>query len=193
MIKAGAQMTAKADATARQRKSTRDQQWQTIDWPQVYARVRHLQQRIAKAMQEGKSRRAKALQWLLTHSWYAKLAAVKRVMTNKGKRTPGVDGVLWITPEAKLQAARDLQRRGYQPRPLRRIHIPKANGKQRPLGIPTMHDRAMQALYLLALAPVAETQADVNSYGFREYGAAQQTRLNKGSSVSPGKRLAIGC
>lgn len=120
-------------------------------------------------MQEGKTRTVKALQWLLTHSWYAKLLAVKRVVTNDGKRTPGVDGVLWTTQEAKLQAARDLQRRGYHPLPLRRIHIPKGNGKQRPLGIPTMHDRAMQALYLLSLAPVAETQADGNSYGFREY------------------------
>ena len=166
---AGAQMTAKADATARQQRRTRSQRWQTIDWQQVYALVHRLQQRMAKAMQAGKTRTVKRLQWLLTHSWYAKLLAVKRVVTNKGKRTPGVDGVLWITPEAKLQAARDLHRRGYHPLPLRRIHIPKAYGKPRPLGIPTMQDRAMQALYLLALAPVAETQADGNSYGFREY------------------------
>lgn len=127
-----------------------------------------MQRRIAKAVQAGKHRKAQALQWLLTHSWYAKLLAVKRVTTNNGKRTPGVDRVLWTTPEAKLQAACQLGRRGYRPQPLRRIQIPKKNGKLRPLGIPTMHDRAMQALYLLALAPVAETTADQNSYGFRE-------------------------
>lgn len=148
---------------------TPDPRWDTIDWPKVYRKVRHLQQRIAKAMQEGKPGKVRALQWLLTHAWYAKLLAVKRVTTNTGKRTPGVDGVLWRTPDKKLQAARDLRRRGYRAQPLRRIHIPKGNGKTRPLGIPTMRDRAMQALYLLALAPVAETTADPNSYGFREY------------------------
>jgi RNA-directed DNA polymerase len=170
--KAGAQMTASqgADVTARQRICTDTSiQWNSINWPNVYALVRRLQERIAKAMQVGKTRTVRRLQWLLTHSWFAKLLAVKRVVTNKGKRTPGVDGVLWTTQEAKLQAAHDLHRRGYRPLPLRRIHIPKGNGKMRPLGIPTMHDRAMQALYRLALAPVAETQADLNSYGFREY------------------------
>jgi RNA-directed DNA polymerase len=93
--------------------------------------------------------------------------AVKRVTENQGKRTPGVDGVRWATPAARLKAIGALHRRGYCPLPLRRVYIPKANGKQRPLGIPTMKDRAMQALYLLALEPIAETTADPNSYGFR--------------------------
>jgi RNA-directed DNA polymerase len=109
----------------------------------------------------------KALQWLLTHSFSGKALAVKRVTENQGKRTPGVDGVRWATPAARLKAIGSLHRRGYRPLPLRRVYIPKANGKQRPLGIPTMKDRAMQALYLLALEPVAETTGDPNSYGFR--------------------------
>lgn len=108
------------------------------------------------------------LQRLLTNSFYAKLLAVKRVTSNKGKNTPGVDGVLWQDAEAKWQAAFSLCRRGYKPQPLRRIYIPKKNGKKRPLSIPTMMDRAQQALHKLALAPVAETLADGNSYGFRE-------------------------
>jgi RNA-directed DNA polymerase len=95
--------------------------------------------------------------------------AVKRVVTNKGKGTPGVDGVIWKTPQQKMQAVSDLRRRGYCPSPLRRVYIRKKSGKLRALGIPTMRDRAMQALYALALLPVAETVADLNSYGFRQY------------------------
>jgi retron-type reverse transcriptase/5-methylcytosine-specific restriction endonuclease McrA len=94
--------------------------------------------------------------------------AVRRVTENQGKRTPGVDKVVWDTPEKKAQAVRDLRRWGYRPLPLRRVLIPKSNGQTRPLGIPAMRDRAMQALYLLALDPVAETVADPNSYGFRK-------------------------
>jgi RNA-directed DNA polymerase len=124
--------------------------------------------RIAKATQAGKPRKAQALQWLLTHSRSAKLLAVHRVTTNRGAKTPGVDNVRWQTDRQKLQAAIHLKRHGYKPQPLRRIYIPKPNGKLRPLSIPTLHDRAMQALYALALAPIAETLADRYSYGFRE-------------------------
>jgi len=109
----------------------------------------------------------KALQWLLTHSFSGKAMAVKRVTENRGKATPGVDKVTWSTPEAKGRAVETLGRHGYKPQPLRRLMIPKANGKMRPLGIPTMRDRAMQALYLLALEPISETTGDRNSYGFR--------------------------
>jgi RNA-directed DNA polymerase len=103
----------------------------------------------------------------LTHSFAAKVVSVKRVTENQGKNTAGVDGILWKTSASKWRAAQTLQSRGYRPAPLRRVYIPKSNGKLRPLGIPTMRDRAMQALYLLALEPVAETTADSNSYGFR--------------------------
>jgi RNA-directed DNA polymerase len=109
----------------------------------------------------------KALQWLLTHSRSAKALAVKRVTENQGKKTAGVDGTIWSTPEAKLNAVLSLKRCDYNPSPLRRVYIAKSNGKQRPLGIPTMKDRAMQALHLLALEPIAETLADGHSYGFR--------------------------
>jgi RNA-directed DNA polymerase len=109
----------------------------------------------------------KALQWTLTHSFSGKALAVRRVTENPGKKTPGVDGMTWSTPEAKSQAMLSLKRRGYCPLPLKRVYIPKANGKKRPLGIPTLKDRAMQALYLLALEPVAETTADRGSFGFR--------------------------
>lgn len=143
------------------------QQWHDIDWRRVQRNVRAMQVRIAKACREGQWRRVKALQRMLTHSRTARFLAVRRVTENQGKRTAGVDRVLWDTPDAKWKAANGLKRHGYQPRPLRRVFIPKSNGKERPLGIPTMTDRAMQALYLLALAPIAETTGDPNSYGFR--------------------------
>jgi RNA-directed DNA polymerase len=142
--------------------------WKAIDWPCVRQEVRRLQMRIAKATQAGQHRKAQALQWVLTHSRTAKLLAVHRVTTNRGAKTPGVDNVIWRTDRQKIQAAFNLKRHGYKPRPLRRHYIPKSNGKLRPLSIPTLHDRAMQALYALALAPIAETLADRYSYGFRE-------------------------
>ena len=142
--------------------------WTSINWKQVKIKVRELQMRIAKAVREGKWRLVKSLQWLLTHSFYGKLMAIKRVVTNKGKSTPGVDGVVWNSPKKKMQAVNLLNRRGYRPYPLRRVYTKKKNGKLRPLSIPTMRDRAMQALYALALVPVAETIGDPNSYGFRD-------------------------
>ena len=121
-----------------------------------------------KAVQAGRWGRVKALQHLLTHSFAGKALAVRRVTENAGKRTSGVDGVLWDTPSAKAKAVAAVGGRGYRPSPLRRVYIAKKNGKKRPLGIPTMADRATQALHLLALDPVAETTADHHSYGFRK-------------------------
>lgn len=142
--------------------------WDRIDWTKAELAVRKLQARIVKAQKEGRYNKVKALQWTLTHSFYAKALAVKRVTSNGGGNTPGVDMETWEKPEAKTQAISELKRRGYQPKPLRRVHIKKSNGKLRPLGIPTMKDRAMQALYLMALEPVSETTADSRSYGFRK-------------------------
>jgi RNA-directed DNA polymerase len=142
--------------------------WTSIKWKKVKKKVQELQMRIAKAVREGKFRLVKSLQRLLAHSFYVRLWAIRRVVTNRGKTTPGVDGVVWNTPKKKMQAVNLLKRRGYRPFPLRRVYIKKKNGKLRPLSIPTMKDRAMQALYALAMVPVAETTGDPNSYGFRD-------------------------
>jgi RNA-directed DNA polymerase len=142
--------------------------WKSINWKKYQVEVRKLQARIVKAQKEGKHGKVKSLQWILTHSFAAKALAVKRVTSNKGKHTSGVDNLQWSTSLSKLNAVQQLKRRGYNPLPLKRVHIKKKNGKLRPLGIPTMNDRAMQALYLFALEPISETTGDKHSYGFRK-------------------------
>jgi len=148
--------------------STKATDWHSIDWIAMQRNVRRLQARIVKATLEGRRGKVKALQRLLTHSFSGKALAVLRVTENSGQISPGVDGVRWNTPDKKTEALHALRQRGYQPLPLKRVYIPKSNDTLRPLSIPTMKDRAMQALYLLAVDPVAETQADPHSYGFRK-------------------------
>ena len=164
-MKGAMQMTADSSAGAVSHLST---DWHAIPWKTVNETVRRLQARIVQATKAGKWHKVQALQHLLTHSLSGKALAVRRVTENQGKNTPGIDKVIWKDPESKRMAIHQMQRRGYKALPLRRVYIPKSNGKKRPLGIPTMQDRAMQALYLHALDPIAETLADPNSYGFRK-------------------------
>src|SRR5215472_12526906 len=149
--------------------SSEEAEWYAINWQAINRNARRLQVRIVQATKASRWGKVQALQRLLTHSYSGKVLAVRRVTENNGKKTPGVDKEIWNTPEKKIQAVHALKRRGYQPQPLRRVYIPKSDGKtMRPLGIPTMKDRAQQALHLLALDPVLETTADNNSYGFRQ-------------------------
>lgn len=142
--------------------------WHAIPWRKVYRNVRRLQARIVKAIRQGRWGKVQALVRLLTHSFGGRAWAVLRVTENPGQRTPGVDNVVWDDPDQKAHALHTLRPRGYQPQPLRRVYIPKGHhGQKRPLGIPTMKDRALQALYLLGLDPIAETTGDGYSYGFR--------------------------
>lgn len=152
-------------------------QWNQIDWKKAEEQVNRLQIRIVKATLEQKWRLVKRLQYLMTNSLYAKALAVRRVITNKGKRTPGIDGELWKTDKDRTNAIEMLDCRTYHAKPLKRIYIEKFGKKEkRPLGIPTMKDRAMQALQLLALEPVAETTADRISFGFRRYRSSEDAR-----------------
>ena len=143
-----------------------EEAWLQADWDHITTEVNRLQVRIAKATQAGWWGKVQALQRLLSRS-HSKMLAVKRVTENRGKSTPGVDGKVWSTPAAKFKGMLSLRHHGYRSMPLRRVYIPKSNGQQRPLGIPCMRCRAMQALWKLALEPVAECSADPNSYGFR--------------------------
>jgi RNA-directed DNA polymerase len=129
-----------------------------------------LQTRITKAVIQNKWNLVKRLQYLLTHSYYAKLLAVRRVTQNKGKRTPGIDGEKWLSSTSKMKAVLSLTGKRYKAKPLKRVFINKiGNKKKRPLGIPTMYDRTIQSLYTLALEPIAETMADIRSFGFRKH------------------------
>lgn len=145
------------------------QMWNDIDWLSVQENVSGLQARIAKAAIGGKTNQVRRLTYLLTHSFSAKALAVKQVTTNKGKRTAGIDGQRWHYPSQKMKAVLTLTDKHYKAKPLKRVYIEKkGKGTKRPLGIPTMYDRSMQALYALALDPIAEAKADGNSYGFRK-------------------------
>lgn len=165
------------------------QGWHHIPWSDAHRVVARLQTRVAKAAKAGEWRKVRALQRLLTRSISAKALAVRRVTENRGRKTPGVDGQTWSTPDDKWQAVESLGNTGYRPLPLRRVHIPKASGGKRPLGIPVMRDRAMQALHLLALDPVAEVIGDAHSYGFRRERATAdaiaQVRNVLGRDASP--------
>ena len=133
-------MTAAAQAGALSRN---DLNWHAIDWHAAHRIARRLQARIVKATQDQRWGKVKALQRLITHSFSGKAFAVRQVTENSGKRTPGVDRVVWNTPAKKEAAVQTLKQRGYQPLPLRRLYIPKSNGKMR-LWDSTMKDRAMK-------------------------------------------------
>src|SRR6266542_3483268 len=123
--------------------------WHNINWTQCRAKVRNLQARIVKATEERRWYQVKNLQHLMINSFSAKALSVRKVTENAGAKTPGVDGERWEKPEKKAKAIAALKITGYKPTPLKRVYIPKSNGKKRPLGIPTLKDRAMQALFLL--------------------------------------------
>lgn len=161
--------------------------WSSIDWTKIRRHVDRLQARIVKAVRAGKWHRVRCLQRLLANSFAAKLLAVKRVSSNRGKRTAGVDGIVLETPAQKWRQALQLNAKDYKPKPLRRIYIPKKNGKRRPLGIPTQADRAEQALELLGLDPVSETLADKCSYGFRKERSTQDAMAGCFNALCRGK------
>jgi len=143
--------------------------WKTIDWKHAERTVSNLQTRIARAALEKRWKDVRRLTRLLTRSYSAKLIAVRQVTTSKGKNTPGVDGVTWRKKADKMRGALNLNDKGYHAMPLLRKYIRKKNGKYRPLSIPTIRDRAMQALYALALSPIEAATGDASSFGFRKY------------------------
>lgn len=153
--------------------------WGQVQWRQVERDVRRLQHRIFMAKVRGDKRKVESLQRLLASSWSAKLLAVRKVaQENGGRKTPGIDGVVSTSDKDRAKLLKDgLSLTGYRPSPVRRVFIPKANGTMRPLGIPTLKDRAMQCLVKLALEPEWEAVFEPHSYGFRPGRAVQDAAV----------------
>lgn len=152
-----------------ERQSTPFVNWSQIKWNKVETDVRRFQERIFRATQVQDWKKVRSLQKLLASSYFNKLLAIRRVTKeNQGRKTAGIDGLLYDTPEKRWQLSQEpLDYRGHHPRPVKRVHIPKADGSQRPLGIPTIRDRVLQAIIKTALEPEWEARFEPNSYGFR--------------------------
>lgn len=167
------------------------EEWSDIDWKTVIKRVRNLRERIYRAKQNNQWNKVKSLMKLMLRSYSNLLLSVRRVtQENQGKRTAGIDGQTITTPTERVELVREmLTNTLWTAQPAKRLYIPKANGKQRPLGIPTVKNRVAQAVVKNALEPVWEQEFESNSYGFRPgrgcHDALEQSwiRLQKGKDT----------
>jgi RNA-directed DNA polymerase len=164
--------------------------WGDINWRKAERYVFRLQKRIYAASRCGNVLRVRKLQKTLMKSWYNKVLAVRRVsVENQGKKTAGVDGIKFLSPKARLELTRTLKLTG-KSQPTRRVWIPKpGRDEKRPLGIPVMYDRALQAVIKAALEPEWEALFEPNSYGFRP-GRSCHDAINRSShSAIPGRQV----
>lgn len=148
--------------------------WQELPWKEIMTYVRVLQDQIVRATDKHEYKEVYDLQRKLVTSFEGRALAVRNVSTSSGAKTPGIDNITWKSPADRMNAIIELGEitknpKSYKASPLKRVMIPKTNSKElRPLGIPTIGDRAVQAVYQLAVDPVVETKSDTNSYGFRK-------------------------
>lgn len=165
--------------------------WADINWKLVKKRVRNLRQRIYRATQNGQWNRVRSLMKLMLRSYSNLLLSVRRItQENQGKRTAGLDGQTALTSEQRVQLVKRMQAKTlWQVHPTKRVYIPKANGKSRPLGIPTLENRVAQTIVKNALEPSWEARFESHSYGFRPGRSCQDaiaqchTRLRNGGDT----------
>nr|AYE93236.1 hypothetical protein C0995_000069 [Termitomyces sp.]AYE93256.1 hypothetical protein C0995_000063 [Termitomyces sp.] len=169
--------------------------WQHITWVEVNERVRDLQDGIVKATLENNMKLVYQLQNQLVTSVEGRALAIRRVVTSSGGKTPGIDKITWDNPQDRFNAIHELgmvtkNPNLYKSKPLKRVMIPKNNSNElRPLGIPTLMDRAVQAVYHLGVDPAVEARSDPNSFGFRkgrsQHDAIAYIRSRLDKTVSP--------
>jgi len=163
--------------------------WHDIDWRKIQSKVSYYQNQLAVAELKGNYGLVTKLQKNLVNSFSGRALAVRAIVSNKGKNTPGVDGIIWDTSDKKMEAIHRLgENRNYRCLPVKRAYIPKSEGKLRPLGIPSMYDRGLQYLWKLALDPIAECRADRHSYGFRKGRSTQDVQTIMHLLLSPSSR-----
>lgn len=160
-----------------------------INWLKCHQKIAKIQQKILEAFRKDDHKLVYKLQETLVSTFEARAIAVRKVTSNPGKNTPGMDKKILEGTEEKMMMINDLKKLNqYKAQPVRRVLIPKANGKMRPLGIPTIKDRCVQALYHLALDPIAELKADARSYGFRKYRSTQDVQKYLRQALALGNR-----
>ena len=170
-------------------------EWNAINWALHEQNVVRLRRRIFTAARDGDLAKARNLQKMMLRSWSNTLVSVRQVtQRNAGRRTAGVDRVVALDGLARMAMAREVHRtmRSWQPLPVRRVSCPKANGKQRPLGIPVMMDRCHQARAKNAMEPEWESRFGARVYGFRPGRSCQDAAVALHTTLSSNaKRLWI--